>query len=315
MEKILFNHDAAIDEFMAVVLLTTMRDKHFCGSVIMNADCIDSFAMQTQWKIQQFIKQPQYSIGLSGARQWNPFPWAYRSDCIRESQIGVLKGIPDNGAWPPFPDGDRFMTEQLAAAVERGEKLTLLVNCPLTTLLNVLAQNHRLESAIGRLIWMGGAIHVDGNLDSATIPPQVANKKAEWNAFCDPFAVDWIFKHTTFPICLFPLDVTNQATLTKEFMADLEVNAAMFPYSRLAFESYRLVAAESFYDMWDVVTTCFIPHPEFFKPADTMSLSIVTEGFMQGTLTQAEGGRAVQVLLDLAQPDKFYGYVLDQFKR
>ena len=57
MEKnYLFNHDAAIDEFMAAVLLTTMHDKKYCGSVIMNADCIDSFAMQVQWKIQRFIK-------------------------------------------------------------------------------------------------------------------------------------------------------------------------------------------------------------------------------------------------------------------
>lgn len=315
MENILFNHDAAIDEFMAAVLLTTMQDKRYCGSVIMNADCIDSFAMQAQWKVQQFINQPQYPITLSRARQWNPFPWLYRQDCIKESQIGVLEKIPDNNAWPPFPDGDRFMTEQLADAAARGETLTMLVNCPMTTLRNVLEQNRELESAIGRLIWMGGAIKVDGNLDPKTIPPEVANKKAEWNAFCDPFAVDWVFKNTKFPIYLFPLDVTDQASIRKEFMERLADQAEEFPYSRLAWQSYGLVAAESFYDMWDVVTTCYIPHPEFFKPAETIALSIVTDGFMQGTLEQTESGRTVNVLFDLEQPDTFYEYVLEQFKR
>jgi purine nucleosidase len=315
MEKILFNHDAAIDEFMAAVLLTTMADKEFLGSVIMNADCIDNYATQAQWRIQQFIDQTQYPLKLSRARQWNPFPWSYREDCIKEWQLDVLKGIPDNRDWPPFPDGDVFMTEQLAKAVACGEKLTMLVNCPMTTLRNGLEQNRGLEAAIERLIWMGGAIYVDGNLDPTTIPPQIANKKAEWNAFCDPFSVDWVFKNTKFPIYLFPLDVTDQAAITKSFMEQFGVQAEKFPYSKLAFQSYGLVANEAFYDMWDVLTTCYIPHREFFAPAQTMSLSIVAKGFMQGTLEQTEGGRSVNVLLDLVQPDNFYAYVLQQFKR
>jgi purine nucleosidase len=207
------------------------------------------------------------------------------------------------------------MTEQLAKAVACGEKLTMLVNCPMTTLRNVLEQNRGLEAAIERLIWMGGAIYVDGNLDPTSIPPQIANKKAKWNAFCDPFSVDWVFKNTKFPIYLFPLDVTDQAAITKSFMAQLAVQAEEFPYSKLALQSYGLVADEAFYDMWDVLTTCYIPHPEFLAPAQTMSLSIVTEGFMQGTLEQTEGGRSVNMKLNLAQPDNFYAYVLQQFKR
>lgn len=315
METVLFNHDAAIDEFMAAVLLTTMPDTKYLGSVIMNADCIDSYAMQTQSKIQQFIGQPHHPITLSRARQWNPFPWQYRGDCIHEGEIDVLKTIADNPCWPPFPDGDAFMTTQLAGAIARGEQLTMLVNCPLTTLRNVLEPNPELEAAIGRLIWMGGAINVPGNLDPATIPPQVANKTAEWNAFCDPFAVDWIFRNTRFPIYLFPLDVTNQATIRKDFMERLDEQARRYRYSLLAYQSYSLVDAEAFYDMWDVVTTCYIPHPEFFAPPQTIPLSIVTEGFAQGTLQHTEGGRAVQVLLNLIEPDAFYAYVLQQFAR
>ena len=206
------------------------------------------------------------------------------------------------------------MTETFTEAVADGEKLTLLVNCPLTTLRNVLEQNRKLECAIERLIWMGGAINVDGNLDPTTIPPELANKKAEWNAFCDPFAVDWVFKNTGFPIYLFPLDVTNQAAIRQDFMEQHAVQARDFR-PRFAYQSYGLVAAESFYDMWDVVTTCYIPHPEFFKPAETLSLSIVTDDFMQGTLEQTEGGRQVNVLFTLAQPDEFYEYVLRQFRR
>jgi hypothetical protein len=46
-----------------------------------------------------------------------------------------------------------------------------------------------------------------------------------------------------------------------------------------------------------------------------MNLSIVTDGFMQGTLQQTEEGREVNVLLQLTQSEAFYDYFLEQFKR
>lgn len=317
-EKVLFNHDAAIDEFMAAVLLTTMDNVDYLGSVIMNADCIYNYAMQAQWKIQDFlcIDQPANPITLSRARQWNPFPWQYRGDCIKESNIDCLKDLPNNSAWPPYPDGDDFMTQQLQTAYDNGEPITMLVNCPMTTLRNVLEKNPHLQDAINRLIWMGGAIYVEGNLDPTTIPQEVANPKAEWNAFCDPEAIKWVFENTTFPITLFPLDVTNQAAITSGFMANLAFQAEQYPYSELAYQSYDIVANEAFYDMWDVLTTCYIPHPEFFAAPTSLCLSIVTEDYWQGTLYEdTEQGRTVDVVLELTDSFGFYQYVLEQFKR
>jgi purine nucleosidase len=317
-EKVLFIHDAAIDEFMAALLLTTMDDIEYLGSVIMNADCIYNYAMNAQWKIQELLKidQTKYPISLSGARQWNPFPWEYRGDCIKENNIACLKDLKNNPAWPPYPDGDQFLADQLKHALDCGEPLTLLINCPMTPLYNLLRKAPELTGAIGRLIWMGGAIYVNGNLDPATLPQEVANPKAEWNAFCDPQAIDWVFKNTDFPIVLFPLDVTNQATITPGFMAQLAFQGSQYPYSELAWQSYEIVANESFYDMWDVVTTCYIPHPDFFAPAKKLNLSIVTEDYWQGTLYEDnELGRPVEVMLNLVHPDEFYAYVLQQFKR
>ena len=46
-------HDAAIDEYMATILLTTMEEVVLDGVVIVNADCIYGPAMDAAWKIQQ----------------------------------------------------------------------------------------------------------------------------------------------------------------------------------------------------------------------------------------------------------------------
>ena len=65
---------------------------------------------------------------------------------------------------------------------------------------------------------MGGAINVPGNLDPTTINPVVANKHAEWNVFWDPFAAQDGLNLLS-GIHDFPLDITNNVPISKEFMA------------------------------------------------------------------------------------------------
>lgn len=311
--RVLLNHDAAIDEFMATILLTTMDGVDLTGIVVTNADCVYGPAMQTAWRIQSFIGATGIPLGLSRARGYNPFPWEYRGDAIKEAELPALSSYGPHAGWPPYPDGDALMAELLEAAPEKS--VTLLVTCPMTTLEGVLKKHPHLAAKIERMIWMGGAMDVPGNLDPATLPPGVANPYAEWNAFWDPYAVDWIFRNTDFPLIVFPLDVTDQAAITDSFMARLLVQGKRFRTSNLAYQSYELVSGESFYDMWDVVTTCYIPHPEFFAEPEETRLAIVTDGDQQGMLIRSDSGRKAQVVLDLKDPDGFYDYVLGQFAR
>lgn len=317
MEKVIFNHDAAIDEYMAAVLLTTIDTVETAGFVITNADCIDAPAMQANWAIQSFIDRKDIPLTLSKARGWNPFPWQYRGDCIKELALPIFNDYGPHRNWPPFPDGDVWLKRALQKADDNS--ITMLVNCPMTTLANILdARNgKRLMKKINRLIWMGGAVDVPGNLDPATLPPGVANPYAEWNAYWDPSAVDWIFKNTDFPIIIFPLDITNQAAITPAFMNTLFTQSMDYRYSELAYQSYNIVAQESFYDMWDVVTTCYIPHPEFFATPDSMQLTILVEGPNQGALRRCTNGREVQVVQQFAEngQQQFYDYVAEQFRR
>ena len=309
-------HDAAIDEYMSQVLLTTMPGINLLGAVIVNADCIDSAAMQTAWQIMSYIDRTDIPMGLSGARGWNPFPWQYRSDCVRESAINCLKNFPPNPKWPPFPDGDALLKSLMESA--QGP-VTLLVTCPFTPIMTLLQQSPSLKDKIEQIIWMGGAINVAGNLDPTTVPTPPWNNCAEWNAFWDAVSVDWVFKNTTCPIIQFPLDMTNQASITQSFMNTLSAQAqAGSRYSELAYQSYQLVSAESFYDMWDVVTTCWLADQSFFQPPTTMNLAIdATLNATQGCIKPATNGREVQVVLNFSENGQqaFYDYVAAQFNR
>ena len=313
--------DAAIDEYMSQVLLTTMP-ANLLGVCIVNADCIDTAAMQAAWKINDYVGATAMPLGLSGARGWNAFPWSYRGDCIKQAKIAALADIPENSDWPPYPDGDALL-EAMLGGCEPG--VTVLVTCPFTPLANVLKRKPALKQKIGQIVWMGGAIGVPGNLDPNTVPNPPWNACAEWNAFWDPASVDWIFRHTTCPIILFPLDITDQAKITTEFMARLDAQSqAGMRYSMLAYQSYGLVSDQPFYDMWDVVTTCWLVNDQhrFFEPPTTMKLAIDAElNATQGCITprkKGRGGREVQVVLNFAGDggrQRFYDYVAGQFNR
>jgi purine nucleosidase len=229
-------------------------------------------------------------------------------------ELAVLKPYSPNPEWPAYPDGDALLTQLLSQATT---PVTLLVTSPLTPVSSVLQKNPALAKKVSRLIWMGGAVSVGGNLDPATVPPPTWNPYAEWNAFWDPEAVSWIFQNTQFPIVMFPLDITNQAAITPSFMNTLAQQAKTASYSALADQSYALVAAEAFYDMWDVTATCWLTRPDLFQEPPTLQLTVDTDltGAM-GTIRVAKTGRAVSVVFNFADDGTgFYNYVLNQFNR
>ena len=310
-------HDAAIDEFMSQMLLTTMP-VNLLGVVIVNADCIDSVAMQVGARVDTYIGAVDLPLGLSRARGWNPFPWQYRTDCTKMAAIPALNGIPNPPTWPPYPDGD-VLLEQLLDGCAPG--VTVLITCQFTPLSNLLKRRPELEAKIGQIIWMGGAIDVAGNIDPATVPTPPGNQCAEWNAFWDPESVDWIFRNTSCPIIEFPLDITNQAAITPQFMATLQAQSqAGAAFSTLAYQSYGIVASESFYDMWDVCATCWLAQDDndFFVAPQTLRLTVDVElNASQGCLSSGDVGREVQVVFNFADggQQRFYDYVAAQFNR
>lgn len=303
-------HDAAIDEYIATILLTTMPEVTLAAIVVVNGDCITTPAMSAAWRIQQYIGRTDIPLGLSSARGYNPFPWGYRGDCIKVNDLDMLQPLPTCPT--PYRDGDALLAETLRAATA---PVTILCTGPLTPLADLFrtAEGAALQAKVGRLVWMGGAVAVAGNLDPATLPPGVVNPYAEWNVFWDPFAASWIFENTTFPITLFPLDITNQAAVAPSFMSQLLVQAKQSSISNLAYQCYEIVASETFYDMWDVTATVWLARPALYAPLETTSLAVVTDDAgMQGALIPAKGGRVVEYASAFQDLDGFYSYVLGQ---
>ncbi len=174
-KQVVFFSGGTIDDGLTFILLTTMDEVNLQGVVVTNADSIADPAMELQWKISSYTQSTEIPVSLSDARGWNPFPWSYRDDCIRFNNVEVLKSYGANPQWPPYPSGDELIEELLTKAIANDTPLTMLVTCPVTALSNVLAKNPKLEQGIERVIFMGGAIDVPGNLDPETIPKEIAS--------------------------------------------------------------------------------------------------------------------------------------------
>lgn len=121
-------------------------------------------------------------------------------------------GLGDLADWPH--EGDEPLSHGpgrtgavdliLETAARRGAGLTLVALGPLTNVALALAAHREGVRGIGRLVVMGGAVDVPGNVTPT----------AEFNLHVDPEAAARVFE-AGLPLDLVPLDATRQARLTR----------------------------------------------------------------------------------------------------
>jgi inosine-uridine nucleoside N-ribohydrolase len=103
----------------------------------------------------------------------------------------------------------RQAVQRLLAMVQKyRQDLTIVALGPLANIARAIVQAPETMQQLGRLVIMGGAIGVPGNVSPA----------AEFNMFVDPQAAD-IVCTAGLPMTLVPLDVTQQVRLTQDFLA------------------------------------------------------------------------------------------------
>jgi len=137
-----------------------------------------------------------------------PNPWRIMADTLS----GIA--IPRNPA-PKTPlDALQLMSKLLR---ESPDKVNILAVGPLTNLSELFEKEPALVDKVGKLVIMGGAVRVKGNIIVPKFTDHLKNEVAEWNIFIDPVAARKIFRSRV-PKVLVPLDVTNQVQVTFPFV-------------------------------------------------------------------------------------------------
>jgi len=160
--------------------------------------------------------------------------------------------------------GDFLMNE-----LER-RPATVLAIGPLTNIARILEMRPALAQRIERLVIMGGAVDVAGNV----------TKSAEFNFWFDPEAARAVFRSPVKKL-LVPLDVCNQAVVTRRHFD--EIAAEDTPVTRLYRESFGntypgfLTKPDARTFLWDELAAALVIDPSIATRIETRKLDVETE--------------------------------------
>ena len=304
LKPVLMDHDGGIDDFLAMILLLTMPDINPLGIVVTPADCYPKTAVRVSQKILKLMGRSGIKVAESTVRGINPFPPEFRKDCITIDRFPILNEQPIAGDSLATDTGTPFMIRCLENSPE---PVTLMVTAPLTTVAEAIATKPEIIPKIQKIIWMGGALKVAGNVQKSFA--QEHDGTAEWNVFWDAVSAKQIWE-TNIPVTLCPLDITNTVPVTDNFLQAL-ARQRRYPLSDLAGLCYSLAIPQDYY-CWDVLATAYLGCSELFTTQE-IATDIVFSGYSQGRTIIKPEGKKIKVMTAVEQ-DKFYSYLLEQFR-
>ncbi|MBE9216515.1 nucleoside hydrolase [Plectonema cf. radiosum LEGE 06105] len=304
-QLVLMDHDGGVDDYLATMLLMTMDNVQPLGVVVTAADCYAQPAVNATRKILDLMGFCDIPVAESKVRGINPFPNLYRRDSFVVDHFPILNQQETITTPLITEPGEDFTVKVLQQA---SEPVTIMATGPLTNIATALQKAPEIETKIQRIVWMGGALNVPGNVEKNWQPGQ--DGTAEWNAYWDPISVAQVWD-TQIEIIMCPLDITNNVPVTSEIVQKMG-KQRNYPISDLAGQCYALVIPQDYY-FWDVLATAYLARPEFFQIKE-IETEIITNGKSQGRTKIASSGRKVSVM-DKVDKQAFYDYILQQWKR
>src|SRR5690606_23555459 len=256
--KVIIDTDVDIDDWMAMLYLlkhprvdvlgittTGVGAAHLTPGTA-NANNLLMFTAHTRTPVARGTSAPLiYS---------NQFPNSIRDGV--DSVFGLT--LPTN----PNPIDPRpavqFLYETLTASPE---PVTVLAIGGLTNLGTLFTEHPEVKSKIARIVVMGGAIDVEGNV--YTVDNNYLNKVAEWNIFLDVLGAQRVLSSGV-PITLVPIDASNYVPLDKalynRFSAHRTSRAAGFIHDALTADIAFVMSSDFFF--WDPLAAAVVTTPE-----------------------------------------------------
>jgi inosine-uridine nucleoside N-ribohydrolase len=228
------------------------------------------------------------------------FPGQWRDSA--DDLLGIKLPIKN----PNAPSSLTAVDMLIEVLTQAAQKISILAIGPLTNLAEALQTDPAIVNQIERVYVMGGAVTVPGNVHATD--PRIPNTVAEWNIFADPVAASIAFASGA-PISLVPLDATNQAPVTPEFMRHLRKNARSTAAEFVAtvLERQRETIAAGQYFFWDPLAAGVARHKDFVGFTEATVAVNTQQGDTLGQTFESPGGTLMQVgsSVDAAQLARF----------
>lgn len=301
---VILDHDGGHDDLLVVLMLLAMPHIDLRGIVVTPADCYLGPAVSATQKILRWAGRSDIEVAKGRLHGVNAFPSEWRAAPYAVDALPMLNDSDAPLGVALDEPGDVYLARKLREATS---PITLLITGPVSNLTAVLDAEPALADRIEEVVWMGGALHVTGNVRT-----HEHDGSAEWNAFWDPPAVERLWR-TNVPITLVPLDATNLVPVSYDFLHRL-ARQRQHPLSDLAGQIWamtvgRIPAYDYIYFMWDTLTAGYLGAPQLLTMNDVQTAIDVDSPSAGRTRPVESGGKVVRaaISVDVAA---FHDYLL-----
>lgn len=295
---VIIDTDMSSDDWMAILYLLKHPDIDIRGIIIDgNGSAHLKAAITNLQKLLALVGYDKTLI-IGEGRKYNLLGNKQFPENLRQLS-DKLPDMPIKAQAIPQPDIMSARSAYYKLLHNTKQPVTILAIGPLTALANALRQNPKLKQHIHRIVMLGGAIKVSGNI--AEFMPESKNTTAEWNFYIDPLAAQIVLQ-SGIPITLIPLDATNQVpldeTLLKRFKKYPTTPSIAF-VTKLLKNDYFNNPNANFY-FWDPLAASVLVHPEFVN-TQPMALSVETKATRTwGQVHQHPNGNTIDVALSVS---------------
>jgi len=268
--------DGGADDAMALLFLLQDPRLHIAAITVSGTGLVHCPTGAANVAGLVALARPSYDIPvacgasapLEGDRAF-PEEWRTQAD-------GRYGGILPDGQTTRRADAVDLLT---AVASDATRPVRVLTLGPLTNLASALERSPEIADHIERVVIMGGAFDVPGNITAS-------GSIAEWNIYVDPVAAQRVLDSGV-PVTFVPLDA--QVPVDPYVVRTLE-RAASTPEAEVV---ARLLASDPFFVsgsffLWDPLAATFAVEPSLFTTTSAR-VSVVTNGTGAGWTTKGAG--------------------------
>lgn len=251
--RYIIDTDAGPDDMMAISLLLTKKNISIEAITVVNGVAHVSKGAENIEKLLTLSHHQNIPVYIGQSRPMsghNAFPRSWRT--AADQFPGV--DLPDKFMSPAKENAVTFLQKVLLNAKH---PIVIIALGPLTNIAKVIQGNPETLQNIDKIIVMGGAYNVPGNVMNSD-----EAGTAEWNFYIDPKATNIVFESGA-PIVQIPLDATNQVPINKSFLNqfnELKHNAlGRITYQIL--EGQKSMIDNGDYYAWDPLAAASVIEP------------------------------------------------------
>jgi len=238
MKPVLIDTDPGIDDALALLLALQSAELQVLAVTTVSGNVPVNTATRNVFTVLSFLPSSATAVVAEGA----PRPWCqepvYAAHIHGRDGLGDvadLRGTDGRRRYPPpvLHLSPRSAVDEILHQIRSSpQPVTLIALGPLTNIADALEKDGQTLNRVERLVVMGGAVAVSGNITPA----------AEFNFFVDPDAARRVFE-SDLPLTVVPLDVTQQVCLTRKRLEDGICRRPLSPIARFVLDATRRVFA------------------------------------------------------------------------